>query len=314
MVSYADIVDSPAFRRKAVNGGLRAVLGVPDSVDVYLDNGAFSFSRRGMDVDHGEYKAFVEAANPNWKPVAQDFIPAPFMDIQEQRECLRKTMDVNRSFDFDGYSPVVHISPVLDEYMEQVDANEKLAAKPTLAIGGIVPQLLRMKKSVSHSKTIESLKHLRERYADKQLHVFGVGGTATIHIAGLLGMNSVDSSGWRNRAARGMIQLPGTGERLLAELGSWRGRQLSEAEKVTLQNCPCPACQAEGLDGLKLSGKQGFCNRATHNLHVLLEEANWVSAELDSENYAVSYKRRLDNTTYRPLIDELVAAGISSGQ
>ena len=40
------------------------------------------------------------------------------------------------------------------------------------------------------------IRRLRQAFADKDIHVFGVGGTATLHLAGLLGMNSVDSSGW----------------------------------------------------------------------------------------------------------------------
>ena len=35
-----------------------------------------------------------------------------------------------------------------------------------------------------------------------------------------MGVDSVDSSGWRNRAPRGIMQLPGSGDRMVAELGS----------------------------------------------------------------------------------------------
>ena len=35
-----------------------------------------------------------------------------------------------------------------------------------------------------------------------------------------MGADSVDSSGWRNRAPRGIMQLPGSGDRMVAELGS----------------------------------------------------------------------------------------------
>jgi hypothetical protein len=117
----------------------------------------------------------------------------------------------------------------------------------------------------------------RDEFSDQKLHVFGIGGTATLHIAALLKFNSVDSSGWRNRAARGMIQLPGTGERTIAGLGKWRGRDISQQDIEILKQCQCPACQTYGIQGLKLTrddgqgqGSRGFYNRATHNLWVLL--------------------------------------------
>src|SRR5215213_5286543 len=43
MVSYAEFHQLPARRRLAMRDGLRAYLGVPDRVSVYLDNGAFYF-------------------------------------------------------------------------------------------------------------------------------------------------------------------------------------------------------------------------------------------------------------------------------
>jgi hypothetical protein len=53
---------------------------------------------------------------------------------------------------------------------------------------------------------------------------------------------------------------------------------------------------------------EGFCNRATHNLWVLLEEARWVEDRLVSGTYRESYKDRLDNTIYKPLIEKAVEA------
>src|SRR5690606_8343220 len=123
---------------------------------------------------------------------------------------------------------------------------------------------------------------------------FGIGGTATLHLAALLRIDSVDSSGWRNRAARGIIQLPGSGERMVTELGSWRGRSLSEREWITLENCQCPACRNYGIAGLTTDKSFGFYNRATHNLWVLLEEINWIDEKIKSGTYADAYVTHLD--------------------
>jgi hypothetical protein len=147
---------------------------------------------------------------------------------------------------------------------------------------------------------------VREEFETKRLHVFGIGGTATIHIAALLRMNSIDSSGWRNRAARGLVQLLGSGDRMVANLGNWRGREPSRAEWKRLRECLCPACRQFGIKGLKTDGVEGFCNRACHNLWVLLEEAKWIKSQMAEEAYPSVYQDRLDNSIYLPLIEYLV--------
>jgi 7-cyano-7-deazaguanine tRNA-ribosyltransferase len=171
-----------------------------------------------------------------------------------------------------------------------------------------VPNLLRKPKAVPYRVVLDALVHVRQTFADKEVHVFGIGGTATLHLAALLGVDSVDSSGWRNRAARGIVQLPGSGDRMVADLGSWRGRRLSSEERGILRNCPCPACAQNGLESLAAGRIEGFCNRATHNLWVLLEEARWVEDRLRSGTYREHYKERLDNSIYKPLIEKAVEA------
>ncbi len=306
MVSYADFQQMPAAKRRAMDSGLHKSLGIPKRVKIYLDNGAFFFSLRGIIVNPREYEEFVDLAKPDWKPIPQDFIPTPKMGIGAQRHCLNKTMFVNNAYKHDGFVPVIHISKVLSEYITAIKANERLAAKNDIALGAIVPQLLRMPKAQPYQHTLNNIREARRSFADKKLHLFGVGGTATLHLAALMGMDSVDSSGYRNRAARGMIQLPGSGERTAIELGSWRGRGLNKTELKKLHNCQCPACQLNGIKGLKITGVDGFRNRATHNLWTLLEEAAWIQKHLKAKTYKEAYTNHLDNTVYRKLIDHVL--------
>jgi hypothetical protein len=307
MVSYADFHRSPARRRAAVERGLRAYLDVPAPVRLYLDNGAFAIFRRGGETVADDYRAFVERAHPDWYPIPRDVIPGPHMSIEEQRHCLRETLAIGDRYGDDGYAPVIHVGRVLGEYIASVRASERLRAKRHLAIGGIVPHLLRAPKAAPYADVLADLIAARRAFADKELHLFGVGGTATLHLAALLGMDSVDSSGWRNRAARGIVQLPGGGDRMVANLGSWRGRAPSPAEWRRLRDCPCPACSRDGAAGLQARGLAGFRARATHNLWTLLEEARLIDAHLRAGSYRDWYRDHLDNTIYRPLIDHLLA-------
>lgn len=306
MVSYADFHQMPVIKRRTMESGLHKSLGIPKRVKIYLDNGAFYFSSRGVIINPEEYEEFANQAKPDWKPVPQDFIPTPKMGVGAQRHCLNKTMFVNNAYDHNGFVPVIHISKVLSEYITAIKANERLVAKTHIALGAIVPQLLRMPKAQPYQDTLNNIHEARQSFADKKIHLFGVGGTATLHLAALMGMDSVDSSGYRNRAARGMIQLPGSGERTAIELGSWRGRTLSTADLKKLSSCSCPACNLHGIKGLKAKGLAGFCNRATHNLWTLLEEATWIQKHLRDKTYKDEYMSHLDNTVYRRLIDYVV--------
>lgn len=306
MVSYADFHRMPAHRRGAMAQGIHAYLGIPERIQVYLDNGAFYFLGRDHGMPRDEYEDFVAQARPDWYPIPQDVIPTPNMTVEEQRRCFTQTMEVNLAYQHDGYVPVIHISRFLREYTAAVQEQQDLSSKPAIALGGIVPNLLRAPKAISYEEILESLTYVRQAFADKDIHVFGVGGTATLHLAGLIGMNSVDSSGWRNRAARGIVQPPGSGDRVVANLGSWRGREPDNNEWYLLAACQCPACRRFGIEGLKARGIQGFSNRATHNLWTLLEEAHQIEAHLADYSYQTWYERHLDNSIYLPLIRQIV--------
>jgi 7-cyano-7-deazaguanine tRNA-ribosyltransferase len=305
MVSYAEFHQMPAQRRRAMADGLHAHLGVPNHIRIYLDNGAFYFLAREGETAVHDYAAFVAAARPDWYPVPRDFIPVPAMSLAEQTDCLTRTMAMNEAFRHDGFVPIMHISEIIDDYIDAFRADAQLLRKPAIALGGIVPNLLRRPKARPYREVLASVQRARTAFPGKEIHLFGIGGTATLHIAALLGMDSVDSSGWRNRAARGIVQLPGSGDRVVANLGSWRGRSPSEAEWNRLRKCPCAACQQFGPESLQAGGKAGFAHRATHNLWVLLNEAELIRHHQAFGDYLAWIPGHLDNTIYRPIIEEL---------
>ena len=305
MISYAEFDGNRKARREAMAQGLHEYLNVPEDIDVYLDNGSFNFAKNDREVPREEYEAFVEEADPDWYPIPQDYIPAPSMNYQKQTWCRMETMKVNRNYSHDGYVPVLHVGRYLEKYLEEIQAESELREKDKVAIGGIVPNLLRAHKALKYKRVLSHLQKIQDTLDDKDLHLFGVGGNSTLHIARLLGIDSVDSTGWRNRAARGIIQMPGSGDRSVRNLGSWEGRDPSDEEWQALAECECPACQEYGLDGLKAKKTFGFCNRATHNLWVLLDEARLIEKHLEEGEYDDWYESHVENSTYKPLIDFL---------
>jgi hypothetical protein len=305
MISYAEFDGNRKARREAMEQGLHEYLNVPEDIKVYLDNGSFNFAKNDREVPRDEYEAFVENADPDWYPIPQDYIPAPSMNYQKQTWCRMETMKVNRNYSHDGYVPVLHVGRYLEKYLKGIQEESKLREKDKVAIGGIVPNLLRAHKALKYKRVLSHLQNIRDTLDDKDLHLFGVGGNSTLHVARLLGIDSVDSTGWRNRAARGIIQMPGSGDRSVRDLGSWEGRDPSDEEWQVLAECECPACQEYGLEGLKAKKTFGFCNRATHNLWVLLDEARLIEKHLEQETYDDWYESHVENSTYKPLIDFL---------
>jgi hypothetical protein len=304
MVSYAEFHQARAQRAKAMAVGLHAFLAAPRDIAIYLDNGAFYFLARPGDGHVEAYEEFVREARPDWHPIPHDVIPAPSMSDEEQRDCLRRTAAINAQFAHGLHAPVIHVSRIMSEAIAELGAMPGICGKRGIGVGGIVPNLLRMPKAMPYREVLRVVAETRAAFPSKQLHLFGVGGTATLHLAALLGMDSADSSGWRNRAARGLIQLPGTGDRLVADLGRWRGREPSPSEWKRIAACECPACRLGGVVGLTAGGKDGFRHRATHNLWVLLHEAELIDAHLADDTYEEWLPTHLDNTIYQPLIEE----------
>ena len=302
MVSFAEFGDAKTLREAALAKGLRHALGAPRGVKVYLDNGAFSNIRAGREISGPDYWKFVQAVKPDWYPVPADFIPLPSMTEAEQHECFKKTMRYNYIYSFNGCVPVVHAGVKLNDYLEKFAAHDRLSHKKQLALGGLVPQLLQTHGTGPKTQAVDSIVTVRRNFTG-EIHVFGIGGTATLHLAAILGMDSVDSSGWRNRAARGIIQLPGRGDRLIADMGTWRGRKLDKKEREMLAECRCPGCAEAGFMGLKASGAIGFYRRATHNLHVLLDELDEIEQRLKNGTYQDWYKTHVFNGIFLKLID-----------
>jgi hypothetical protein len=306
MISYADFHRRRSWREAAMAVGLRAYLGVPDGVQIFLDNGAFALLSGGAPPPVGAYEVFVSKARPDWYPIPLDYIPTPAMDGGTQQRYFEQTMAMNRAYAHDGFVPVVHVGPCLEQFVQALAAEPQLAGKRGVALGGIVPNLLRRSQARPYDEVLAALRQMRAVFGERKIHVFGMGGTATLHLAALLCIDSVDSSGWRNRAARGLIQLPGTGDRIVTQLGNWRGRQLSPDEAAILDNCGCPPCQKFGGESIRARGLPGASHRATHNLWVLLQESHLIEEHLQSGTYAGWYRDHLDNTIYGRLIDHIV--------
>jgi hypothetical protein len=307
MVSYAEFADGESARRKSMQDGLHGFLGIPEDVKVYLDNGSFSFRESEHVPDAREYREFVNAARPDWKPVRFDAIPMPRMSKTERQACFSMTMQMNRRYRHDGFVPVLHAGPSMSQFLEAFLDDERLASKHSIAIGGLVPYLLRRKRARDCTAAITGLAQVRSAFPQATIHAFGLGAPSTIHLANLLGFDSVDSSAWRNRARFGIVHVKETGERRVVGTSRYADREPDEAEWKCLQGCCCPACRLAGVEGLLKQGTAGFCNRATHNAWVLHEEQSWIDQQLLKGTYGRSVLWRLRNSRYLRAVEAVLA-------
>jgi len=296
MISFAELLrDRHVLEASAVRG-LSSYLNV--GVKIYLDNGCFSLLRQGGEPAAREYVDYVKRARPNWYPVPADYVPLPSMTRRHTRRLAEKTAAVNREYGHKGFVPVVHVGPDFQEFFEQTIRELQPAS---IAIGGVVPHI-RYGRQAAPKVVIKTLAWARHRFQGS-IHVFGLGGgIGSLYLAAALGIDSMDSSGWRVRAARGVVLVPARGDRSVARLGSWGKREPSRHERELLGRCRCRSCRRDGIEHLSAPGADGFRHRAGHNLSVLLSEARMIRRHLANGDFQEWALRRLRVTTFRRFV------------
>lgn len=150
-----------------------------------------------------------------------------------------------------------------------------------VGIGGLVPTLQRCGSS-SRSKNgpqrriADSIACVRSHFPKADLHLFGVGSLHTVLGVIALGVNSVDSIGWRQAAGFGSVYIPGRHRRLLTHRARERPCRpfANEEDLELLASCKCPECRVrtvgEAWGSERLAAH--FKPRAIHNIWVLYGE------------------------------------------
>jgi hypothetical protein len=289
MVSFAEMIERRGIMVAVAKSGLGHHLRFRG--DIFLDNGSYTMLRDGGKPRIDEYVDFVARAKPDWFPVPVDYLPSPSNSRLVARRLAEKTARINDLFGHSGYVPVVHMGPHFAEYFRRTLQTLK---PERIAVGGMVPYL-RFGAGADPRKALEQLATARKSF-DGSLHVFGFGGGITsLHLAAALGVDSVDSSGWRVRAARGFILVPGCGERMINRIGGWDGPCPSPDELLTLRACGCYPCRTLGLKALTERGRIGFENRAVHNLWILLHERRMLNSRSSAKLKTWSLARLCHN-------------------
>ena len=148
-----------------------------------------------------------------------------------------------------------------------------------VGLGSMVP-LLRLFRGVGSiprdsSKSLLSsseflfaaIAFIKKLFPKSFLHVFGVGGTTTMQLVYAAGADSLDSVGWRLKAAHGAVQLVGISDRFLSPRINKTRKMLEKENIKKFKRCEC-GIKPHSLKQLDSS----FTLRAKHNAYIYSQE------------------------------------------
>ena len=182
----------------------------------------------------------------------------------------------------------------LRDLFARIDKLKKIDKFSIFGIGSLVPALYNVRGIGGILNVMKTILEIRKQIPRAKLHVFGTGGTLTMHLMYFAGANSLDSSAWRTKAAFGAIQMSGMGDRWITKTARKKPYpQLSKDEKKKLENCRCPMCRNYGFEELQ----RDFTARAIHNAWVHQQELK-KTRNLMRENRYEEYVERIMKKTH----------------
>jgi len=223
--------------------------------------------------------------------------------LQNAREMLSKSKNEGLII-----APVVHghttigvrrMCESVQRIYEEVMELEKV---PVICLGSIVPILLG-RYGNKQTLVIDLVVELRKFFPEAYMHCFGAGGIATSTLMYMLGVDSVDSLGWKRRAGLDLILLPRIGERFLAPREKWSSIVLRPKEYAYLDTCDCPVCRDRKSSELIKEFKTSFQSRAIHNAYVQSRQSIGAREALKENRFREFCRDNVSNQHWIRMMD-----------
>jgi 7-cyano-7-deazaguanine tRNA-ribosyltransferase len=312
LLNAYDILQKPSIANKMTRNGVHDCLNFRGPV--MMDSGGFSFMmKKTVKIAARRIAELYHSSKPNIGVV----LDHPLMLGLNQREIRRRQLvtlrNTERMLAMKGTSnpelmPVIHghTKTSVEWFIKRLD---RIADFKMYGLGSLVPSVFNARGVGGIHNVIEMLCYVRKCLPGKLIHVFGVGSTITMHLMFASGADSLDSSSWRTKAAYGIIQLPGTGDRYITgRAGKATGKNyldLSKDERKTLERCGCPGCRETGLAGLRgLNNPRGsFELRALHNSYVFQREVEKARKMIKTDRYTAYVDRVVGKTRFSSALD-----------
>jgi len=271
-VNAYEIIKDPHLDDKIRKEGSHKVLGFDGLIA--MDSGGFQFIRRHiLNIEPASILKLYAESRPDYGVILDHPIGPGISEYQRRKRqalTLRNSEVMVKEHRSQNpvLIPVIHGQSVKSAkwYLKKLLS---IADFPVLGIGSLVPSVFNMKGALRTHTAFRMLSYIRRALPEKLLHVFGIASTLSMHLMFYAGIDSVDSSAWRLKAAYGAIQLPGVGDRYItARVRHKEYRDLSAEEMNLLDECRCPACRKGTTNSLRTS----FSARALHNAWVYQRE------------------------------------------
>ena len=295
MPNAYEILSSPRLDESVRKHGISRFLDFQGNIAI--DSGGYQFLYQlSTSIRPDDVLELYRNCKPDFG-VVLDHPISPGLSLQRRRTRQAETLANTRYMISHRVSrspvliPVIHgHHPItLGVYIKKLMS---ICDPPVIAIGSVVPSIFSTTGAATSYQAIRALAFIRRKLPDKVLHVFGVGSIMTMHLMYYAGIDSVDSSAWRIKAAYGAIQLPGICDRnVTGKSAKAKYKRLSKKERQVLDSCRCPICRAEGIAHLKKS----FQARAIHNSWVYQSEVDLVRRLMRSGEYERYVERTLSS-------------------
>ncbi|AXV39090.1 tRNA-guanine transglycosylase [Methanobacterium sp. BAmetb5] len=277
IVNAADILRTKSNTNSICENGIHKHLDFNGAI--LMDSGGFLFQKKDdLDIDPLLIIDLYEKSKPDLGVILDHpFNPSETNKANQKRwkKTLENTKIMVKNKGKVDLMPVVHgYNP--KELKKACDDIKKIIPEPTMVgIGSLVPLLFRTNGTKRFKDpikfVIDAIRIVQEEFPNSFLHAFGIGSSKTMHLMYSLGVDSLDSTSWRLKAAYGVIQLPGVADR--HPLSRNNGRSfLNEKEKKLLNKCQCPSCKNLSINKRLNTLNDQFSARAIHNAHVFLTE------------------------------------------
>lgn len=260
---------------------------------LFLDNGAYTARQKGFELDIMRVIRLQETFNPDLT-IPLDYPFSPGQTINQMRNLWRRTAD-NILYWQDSTNLSGRLVPSLHAWnknslVENVKWLQKNGDAELVALGSIVtPSFNDFQGFFGDRQPTRELIDMFSQaintvvdHSDFKIHLMGWGSSPLmLHLGFYLGINSLDTAGYRRKAAYGKIILPGQGERHVGgsttDFGGKRLDADSDPKDIELLNkCNCPICRVN-----KYQLYADWRARAIHNEWVMKNEANLAERMLE---------------------------------
>ncbi|HEC88415.1 MAG TPA: hypothetical protein ENI52_03770 [Thermoplasmata archaeon] len=302
IMNACDIIDHPKAYRSISRKGIHKFLNFDGMV--MIDSGGFLFQKKNrLDVAPSDILDLYHMAKPELC-VVLDHPLDPFQSQHKNYYRWKKTIE-NTIYMYNNNGNSV-LLPVLHGYTLRKLRNackkiKEIDEPGLIGLGSLVPLVFRRERTYNFNNSlhfiVDAIKLVRNEFPNAFLHVFGIGSTSSMHLMYSLGVDSLDSIGWRLKAAYGTIQLPGIGDRYLKKHPN-RRRVINRKEMEILSKCECPACKNKSIKEQIEILDNSFRARALHNSWVFMKEQETFKQLLVEGKIRLFVENRLKNSPF----------------